>query len=83
MRELVAEMITEPHTVVFSAVPPADWPFENDAELWLIGRVGEERFVARLVHDGVVEDVYELLARVRSALQDWIAESKFGWGEQR
>jgi hypothetical protein len=45
--------------------------------------VGEERFVFGLVEDGVDEDVDELLVRVRSALQDWIDGSKFGWGEQR
>jgi hypothetical protein len=83
VRELVDETIPEPHTTTFSPDPPADWPFEKDADLWLTVNVGDERFVMRLVQHGVGEDIYELLARVRSVLQDWIVESKFGWGEQR
>jgi len=76
-------MIPEPHTIQFSPVPPADWPFENDADLWLTVHVGQERFVMRLVQHGVREDLDELLARVRSVLQDWIAGSQFGWGQRR
>ena len=77
VEDLIPEGVT---TLLISTAPPADWPFENDHDLWLIVRVGQERFVLPLVAHGVEEDVQELMARVRSALSDWIAENQFGWG---
>lgn len=80
---VVEDMIHEPYFVALSPTPPPDWQFPNDHDLWMILRVGRERFVLGLMQEGVRETVGELEARIRSELGDWIAESGFGWGQLR
>lgn len=84
--EAVSKLLSEDELSSFtlSRRPPESWQYLNpEVLLWLTLSVGDEEFVLPLVQVGVRETEDQLIARVQSALQDWIAESKFGWGEQR
>lgn len=54
-----------------------------DPDLWLHVVVVGDRFDWGIRALGVVESDQERRDRLISALQDWIAESSFGWGEFR
>ena len=70
-----------------SYVPPEGWAVVDEREIWITLYFGEERIVLALVQRAGPgyehETLNELTQRVRSALQDWIAESKFGSAPQR
>lgn len=61
---------------------PGIWP-EPAGSCWLHALVGGERFDHFLVQPGVKESAAERAERLSSDLEDWIAESRFGWGQQR
>jgi len=79
----VCDMLPELDTFEVSSKPPEDYPFDGDFDLWLHLTVGEERFDLQLGEKGVSETPEELIERIRSELQDWIAESRFAWGQLR
>jgi len=65
-----------------SYVPPEGWAVVDEREIWITLNVGKERIVLALVQragpGSEHETLNELTERVHTALQDWIAESKFG-----
>ena len=66
---------------VNSKPPPEErYPFPNDADMWLHLQVAGEWFDLTLTGD---ESSDELMKRLESNLQDWIAESRFAWGQRR
>lgn len=65
-------------------VPPASLSgYPNDVLLGLHVAVGDERFDWVAVQAGVDETPQDKRDRLLSQLQDWIAESRFGWGQLR
>jgi hypothetical protein len=80
--ETVCRMLPELDSFEVSPNPPPTerYPFENESELWLHVSVGDEWF--DLPIDGEVT-TDELVEHVASSLQDWVAESTFGWGQLR
>ena len=78
VRDLLPEL--ESFEVTPKPPPVAHYPFPNDAELWLHVTAAGESFYLPLTGDPSVQALEE---RLESNLQDWIAESKFGWGQQR
>ena len=66
-----------------TAKPPDNYPFLSPGGLWLHLVVSGEQFDLMVTQDGVEESSEELTERLQSELQDWIAESRFAWGEHR
>ena len=81
MFEAVSKLLGEDELSSFtlSRRPPESWRFLNpEVLMWLSLSVGDEHFVLPHVQVGVNETEDQLIARVEGALQEWIAESKFG-----
>jgi hypothetical protein len=58
--------------------------FEEDPRVWLRLRVGDETFEHRLAKPGFwLDDATWLAHNLAGEVQDWIAESGFGWGRLR
>jgi hypothetical protein len=62
--------LESPHKRISSQHGRGDGPPGNDADLQVSVNVVEQRFVQRLVQDGFAKDVHEVVARMKSELQD-------------
>ena len=77
--EAVSKLLSDDElsSVTLSRRPPESWRFLNpEVLIWLNLWVGDEQFVLPLVQVGVNETEDQLIARVESALQDWIAAQR-------
>ncbi len=85
VREAVGALLTNDeiaHLSVDGRAPGAAPDGSVIAWLHLVVSAGEQ-FDLPLVQPGVVEIREEMVERVISELQDWIAESRFAWGQLR
>lgn len=83
----VVRSMLHPHELLSVTVDDGPgWPNGTglpDPELWLHVVVVGDRFDWGIRQVGIEEGDKERRDRLISALQDWIAESSFGWGELR
>ena len=80
VRDLLKDDELQTFQVSQSPPPHHLYPFPSDANLWLHVRAVGDDFFLPLTGDPSTAD---LEARLESNLQDWIAETKWGWGQQR
>lgn len=84
VREAVGKLLTddELESLVIDTQPPP-WDYREEFPVWLHLSVAGERFDLKLRDSEAPETPEQMVERIQSDLQDWIAESKFGWGQLR